>query len=40
MDPATRADMRQWTGCIAGALTHAELERALSHAGLVDIEIT
>ena len=24
MDDATRADMQQWTGCIAGALTEAE----------------
>ena len=24
MDDATRADMQQWTGCIAGALTHRE----------------
>ena len=28
MDEATRADMAQWTGCIAGALTRAEFERA------------
>ena len=39
MDEATRADMQQWTGCIAGALTRAEFEDALSAAGLVDIEI-
>jgi arsenite methyltransferase len=39
MDAATRADMRQWTGCIAGALTRAEFEQALAEAGLVDIEI-
>jgi SAM-dependent methyltransferase len=39
MDEATRADMRQWTGCIAGALTRAEFERALTAAGLVDMEI-
>jgi SAM-dependent methyltransferase len=39
MDEATRADMQQWTGCIAGALTRAEFEHALSAAGLVDIEI-
>jgi ubiquinone/menaquinone biosynthesis C-methylase UbiE len=39
MDEATRADMQQFTGCIAGALTRAEFERALSDAGLVDIEI-
>jgi arsenite methyltransferase len=39
MDEATRADMRQWTGCIAGALTDAEFEAALATAGLVDVEI-
>ena len=39
MDDATRADMAQWTGCIAGALTRDEFERALADAGLVDIEI-
>ena len=40
MDDATRADMQQWTGCIAGALTRAEFEQALAAAGLVDVEIT
>jgi len=39
MDAATRADMQQWTGCIAGALTRTEFETALRDAGLVDIEI-
>jgi arsenite methyltransferase len=39
MDEATRADMAQWTGCIAGALTREQFERALADAGLVDIEI-
>ncbi len=39
MDEQTRADMRQWTGCIAGALTREEFERALHDAGLADIEI-
>jgi len=39
MDDATRADMRQWTGCIAGALTRREFEDALAQAGLVDVEI-
>jgi arsenite methyltransferase len=39
MDDATRADMQQWTGCIAGALTRDEYERALTAAGLVDVEI-
>ena len=40
MDAATRADMQAWTGCIAGALTRAEFERALADAGLVDVEIS
>ena len=40
MDEATRADMREWTGCIAGALTRAEFEQALAEAGLEQIEIT
>jgi hypothetical protein len=39
MDDATRADMAAWTGCVAGALTREEFERALTDAGLVDIEI-
>jgi len=39
MDAATRADMAQWTGCIAGALTRREFEDALAAAGLVDVEI-
>jgi arsenite methyltransferase len=39
MDEATRADMAQWTGCIAGALTRREFERALLEAGLEDVEI-
>jgi arsenite methyltransferase len=39
MDDATRADMEQWTGCVAGALTRSEYEQALSAAGLRDIEI-
>lgn len=39
MDAATRADMQQWTGCIAGALTRQEFASALADAGLTDIEI-
>jgi arsenite methyltransferase len=39
MDDATRADMQQFTGCIAGALTRDEFERALADAGLTDVEI-
>jgi arsenite methyltransferase len=40
MDEATRADMAQWTGCIAGALTRREFERALLDVGLEDVSIT
>jgi len=40
MDDATRADMAQWTGCIAGALTREEFENALRATGLRDVEIT
>jgi arsenite methyltransferase len=39
MDEATKADMQQWTGCIAGALTEREFRSALADAGLVDVEI-
>ena len=39
MDDATRADMQQWTGCIAGALTESEFRAALRNVGLVDVEI-
>jgi arsenite methyltransferase len=39
MDAATRADMAAYTGCVAGALTRAEFESALTEAGLADIEI-
>jgi arsenite methyltransferase len=39
MADATRADMQQWTGCVAGALTRTEYEGALAGAGLVDVEI-
>jgi arsenite methyltransferase len=40
MDAATRKDMEQWTGCIAGALTRVEFAVALHNAGLDDVEIT
>jgi SAM-dependent methyltransferase len=40
MDAATRADMAEWTGCIAGALTRREFEESLIAAGLEDVEIT
>jgi arsenite methyltransferase len=39
MDPASRADMEQWTGCIAGALTREEFDQALTDAGLTEVEI-
>ena len=39
MDEATRADMAQWTGCIAGALTQGEFRRQLADAGFSEIEI-
>ncbi len=39
MDAATRASMAAWTGCVAGALTREEFERALAQAGLVEAEI-
>ena len=39
MDEATRADMQQWTGCIAGALTEPEFRAALADAGLAEIEV-
>jgi arsenite methyltransferase len=40
MDAATRADIAQWTGCIAGALTRREFEQALAAAGFVEIEVS
>jgi arsenite methyltransferase len=40
MDDATRSDIAQYVGCIAGALTHDEYTRYLADAGLTDIEIT
>jgi arsenite methyltransferase len=39
MDEATKADMTQWTGCIAGALTQTDFTNALTSAGFTDIEI-
>jgi ubiquinone/menaquinone biosynthesis C-methylase UbiE len=40
MDGATRADVAQYVGCIAGALTQDEYTRYLADAGLTEIEIT
>jgi SAM-dependent methyltransferase len=39
MDGETRADMAEWTGCIAGALTEADYRESLSGAGFEEIEI-
>ena len=39
MDEETKADMAQWTGCIAGALTEADFRGELNAAGFTDIEI-
>jgi SAM-dependent methyltransferase len=39
MDDVTRADMAQWTGCIAGALTEQEFRECLGTSGFTDIEI-
>jgi arsenite methyltransferase len=39
MDTATRADLAAWTGCIAGALTEADLHRHLEAAGFADVEV-
>jgi len=39
MDDATKADMAEWTGCIAGALTEHEFHAALTAAGFESIEI-
>jgi arsenite methyltransferase len=40
MDDATRSDLAQYVGCIAGALTADEYVRHLTDAGMTDIEIT
>jgi arsenite methyltransferase len=39
MDDATRADLDAWTGCIAGALTQADLRDHLAAAGFTDVEV-
>jgi SAM-dependent methyltransferase len=39
MDEATRRDLAQWTGCIAGALTEDEFRLELAKAGFEEIEI-
>jgi arsenite methyltransferase len=39
MDEATRSDLAQWTGCIAGALTEDEFRSELEAAGFEGVEI-
>ena len=39
MDAATRADLAEWTGCIAGALTEADFRGKLERAGFTEVEI-
>ena len=39
MDEETKRDMRQWTGCVAGALTAEEFRRELAAAGFEDVEL-
>ena len=39
MDEATRRDMAQWTGCIAGALTAEEFRAELEAAGFEGVEL-
>ncbi len=39
MDEATRRDMAEWTGCIAGALTEEEFRCELERAGFGDVEL-
>jgi arsenite methyltransferase len=39
MDDATRANVQQWTGCIAGALTAADFTAELAAAGFIDVAI-
>jgi arsenite methyltransferase len=39
MDEATRSDMAQWTGCVAGALTQEEFRGQLEAAGFDEVEI-
>lgn len=39
LDASTQADMAEWTGCVAGALTDREFRSALAAAGFVDVEI-
>jgi len=40
MPQSVRRDMKQYTGCVAGALTRREFESLLVEAGLEDVEVT
>ena len=40
MDEATREDMAQWTGCIAGTLTENEFRERLAASGFESIEVS
>ncbi|MDA8038094.1 MAG: hypothetical protein M0Z69_02840 [Actinomycetota bacterium] len=40
MDDETRADVAQWTGCIAGALSESDYRAALNGAGVEQVEVT
>ena len=39
MDAAIRADMAEWTGCIAGALSEADYQAGLCGAGFEQVEV-
>jgi arsenite methyltransferase len=39
MDDATRRDMQQWTGCVAGALTEEQFAEQLAAAGFEAVEV-
>lgn len=39
LDEAIKADMEQWAGCLAGALTEAEYRGALADAGFAEVEV-
>jgi arsenite methyltransferase len=39
LDEATKRDLGQWTGCVAGALTEDEYRGGLERAGFVEVEI-
>ena len=39
-DEATRRELAQWTGCIAGALTQEQFRAELEAAGIAEVEVT